>query len=161
MEENKQRFMTNEEKEKFLNRVKIETSDCIGTDEPSAIFEKSLNTYQEEMREQVQRLQNLVEVQKCLKKDAETLLAQEELHCTGLDLETIKNEIATKDKVINGARASIAVMQERIKVGKVIKTRLIKNYKLICDIDFYFNGALNLSETPKRVQQVVENNVKE
>ena len=50
-------------------------------------------------------------------------------------------------------------MKERIKVGNNIRNKLIKNYKLVCDLDFYFNGALNLSETPKRVQEVIENNV--
>lgn len=159
MNENKQRPMTDEEKEQFLSKVKIECEDYVGTDEPIVIFEKSLNTYQSDMQDQVERLQNLVSVQERLRADAQELYASEELSCTGLDLQTIKNEIATKDKVINGARASIAVMKERIKIGNQIKNKLIKNYKLICDLDFYFNGALNLSETPQRVQRVVEDNV--
>lgn len=159
--ETKQRLMTDEEKEKFLSRVKIETQDVAESAAPIDIFEKSLSIYQSDMEDQIERLKNLVAVQKRLKKDTETLYAEEELCPTGLDLETIKNEIATKDKVINGAMASIAVMQERVKVGNIIKAKLLKNYKLVCDLDFYFNGALNLSETPKRVQEVIDKNVKE
>lgn len=157
--ENKERFMTTEEKEKFLQRVKIETEDFVGTGDPKAIFEKSLHQYQKDMCEQIKKLNSLIKVQQRVKKDVETLYAEEELCSTDLDLDTIKAEISTKDEVINGARASAAVMKEKVRIGEKLIPKLVKNYDLLCEIDFYFGGVLNLSETPKYINQVVENNV--
>lgn len=157
----KERLMTPQEKEKFLSRVKIEQENFVGSNEPEVIFENSLSKYQEDMEAQVDNLHKLIKVQTKLRADVEKLYEKEQSNSTGLDLETLKAEIATKDKVINGARASAAVMEERIKLGKTLIPELVNKYSFVCDLDFYFNGALNLSETPNRVQQIVENNVKE
>ena len=157
MDAKKQRLMTNKEKEQFLNKVKIVTEDIATSSDPKDTFKASLNTYQDSMKEQISNLKKLLKVQIEMRNYANSLLDKE----IGLDEETVKTEIKTRDEVIAGVRSSIAVMEERVRIGESLADKLIDSYDILVDLDFYWNGVLNMTGTPERAKQVVENYVEE
>lgn len=148
----KEHLMTHAEKEKFLKRVKIETEEISGTSDPKTEFLTKIDAYQESMIKQVAELEKLIKVQEYLLQNTEKLY---NAVANDLPKDVLKSEISTKQEIILQARSSMILMRERIELGKKLKDELNANYNFLNDVDFYFNGALNMPELETRRTEIL------
>lgn len=151
-------FMTDAEKERFLNRVKIETEDIGKNKNPKEAFIATLDTYQQNMKTQISDLEKLVEVQTYLLNTIQKLY---DSASNNLPKDILKTEIATKQQIIMQAKSSIALMRARVDLGESLQTVLINNYTMLNDIDFYFNGVLNMPELESRKAAILSEDKKD
>lgn len=159
MEKNSTRFMTQEEKEKFVDKIRIETEDCPKSLDGRQVLIETLASYNANMIEQIERINSAIPLHEQLKQIVTKQLENGTGRSKKVTDETLKTEINTRTEIINQMTKSKLLMQARLALSDKILKFCIENYEDIVDLDLYFGGGIGFNETQQKMEDIVNNNV--
>ena len=149
IEDTQEEQKTYEQKvDEFINNVKVEI-DAPEVDENGDVsylseLKYNVNSYQEQMQEQVESISTAIEAQEII-----ISLIEKELEVTeaGKIAEALKDDVKTRKNIVNDAHKAIATDSEKLKQYDDIMAFIDTDYDKLVLIDKYFNAPLQLQET--------------
>ena len=149
IEDTQEEQKTYEQKvDEFISNVKVEI-DAPEVDENGDVsylseLKYNVNSYQEQMQEQVDSISTAIEAQEII-----ISLIEKELEVTeaGKIAEALKDDVKTRKNIVNDAHKAIAAYSEKLKLYDDIMTFIDTDYDKLVLIDKYFNAPLQLQET--------------
>ena len=149
IEDTQEEQKTYEQKvDEFINNVKVEV-DAPEVDENGDVsylseLKYNVNSYQEQMQEQVESISTAIEAQEII-----ISLIEKELEVTeaGKIAEALKDDVKTRKNIVNDAHKAIAAYSEKLKLYDDIMAFIDTDYDKLVLIDKYFNAPLQLQET--------------
>ena len=149
IEDTQEEQKTYEQKvDEFINNVKVEV-DAPEVDENGDVsylseLKYNVNNYQEQMQEQVESISTAIEAQEII-----ISLIEKELEVTesGKIAEALKDDVKTRQNIVNDAHKAIAAYSEKLKLYDDIMAFIDTDYDKLVLIDKYFNAPLQLQET--------------
>lgn len=149
IEDTQEEQKTYEQKvDEFINNVKVEV-DAPEVDENGNVsylseLKHNVKNYQEQMQEQVESISTAIEAQEII-----ISLIEKELEVTeaGKIAEALKDDVKTRQNIVNDAHKAIAAYSEKLKLYDDIMAFIDTDYDKLVLIDKYFNAPLQLQET--------------
>lgn len=149
IEDTQEEQKTYEQKvDEFINNVKVEV-DAPEVDENGDVsylseLKHNVKNYQEQMQEQVESISTAIEAQEII-----ISLIEKELEVTeaGKIAEALKDDVKTRQNIVNDAHKAIAAYSEKLKLYDDIMAFIDTDYDKLVLIDKYFNAPLQLQET--------------
>lgn len=149
IEDTQEEQKTYEQKvDEFINNVKVEV-DAPEVDENGDVsylseLKHNVKNYQEQMQEQVDSISTAIEAQEII-----ISLIEKELEVTeaGKIAEALKDDVKTRQNIVNDAHKAIAAYSEKLKLYDDIMAFIDTDYDKLVLIDKYFNAPLQLQET--------------
>lgn len=149
IEDTQEEQKTYEQKvDEFINNVKVEV-DAPEVDENGNVsylseLKQNVKNYQEQMQEQVESISTAIEAQEII-----ISLIEKELEVTeaGKIAEALKDDVKTRQNIVNDAHKAIAAYSEKLKLYDDIMAFIDTDYDKLVLIDKYFNAPLQLQET--------------
>lgn len=151
-----------EEKEKLIDRIKIEVEDIPTTVNPVEQFLVNAETYNRGMEEQIERINTSLPLHYQIKDEVfgqlNGLAKRAEYMCNyNTSDEALETELRTREEIISRMLESRALMEARLLISDDVIKFVKNHFEDIVKLDLYFGCVLNIEATRERVEEIIKN----
>lgn len=135
------RQATEEEKRKIADNIQVEIENAPESMSPLAQVLSQLDTYDANMRKQIENVKVMIDVNDKIMKAVSALYDA----CENEEKKKIyKDELGARQDVLVNLNKSIILMQKRVQLTPVIKELATNNLDILKQIDLYFGNQLGV-----------------